>query len=173
MNSVSDALTGNDENADDRPRWGASIDRGVAVIAKHLKNLPNAPGVYRMVGPKGDALYVGKAKSLRKRVTSYTNIAALSNRLQRMVAATASVEVITTKSAAEGGAYGAAMLAAVGTGHWQSIDEAAEICAADNRWTPDAGRHAAYSQLFEIYRTLYGSLTEANNRLSAFVTDGS
>ena len=77
------------------------VMEGAAVITAALPNLPLAPGVYRMLDAKGDALYVGKARSLRKRVTSYTQIARLPERLRRMVFETRSLEVITTASEAE------------------------------------------------------------------------
>jgi excinuclease ABC subunit C len=74
---------------------------GAAVIHSHLPTLPNGPGVYRMLDAKGDVLYVGKAKSLKKRLPAYTKPAALSARLQRMVALTHGVEVVTTASDVE------------------------------------------------------------------------
>ncbi|GAB5467465.1 MAG: xylulokinase [Rhodospirillales bacterium] len=77
-------------------------------------------------------------------------------------------EVATTPSAAEGAAYGAAMLAAVGSGAWRDLAEAAQVCSSDRRWRADPARHAAYSELFDIYRGLYGSLTSANARLAGF-----
>ncbi|WP_198378041.1 excinuclease ABC subunit UvrC [Neoroseomonas rubea] len=77
------------------------IADGLAVIEAALPNLPLAPGVYRMLDAKGDALYVGKARSLRKRVTSYTQVARLSERLRRMVFETRSMEIVTTASEAE------------------------------------------------------------------------
>jgi len=63
--------------------------------------MPANPGVYRMLDAKGDALYVGKARNLRKRVTSYTQIARLPERLRRMVADTAQMEIVTTHTEAE------------------------------------------------------------------------
>jgi excinuclease ABC subunit C len=54
-----------------------------------------------MLDEKGEALYVGKARSLRKRVTSYTQVARLPERLRRMVFETRSLEVVTTGSEAE------------------------------------------------------------------------
>lgn len=74
---------------------------GIAVIRRAVATLPDSPGVYRMLDGAGDALYVGKAKSLKRRVPSYTRPALLPLRLQRMVSATASVEVVTTASEAE------------------------------------------------------------------------
>jgi excinuclease ABC subunit C len=75
--------------------------RGLGVIADQLPTLPMAPGVYRMLNGNGDALYVGKAKDLRKRVTSYTNLSRMSGRLLRMIAETATLEVITTNTEVE------------------------------------------------------------------------
>ncbi|MHA1599271.1 MAG: excinuclease ABC subunit UvrC [Alphaproteobacteria bacterium] len=74
---------------------------GVAVLLAAIKTLPNTPGVYRMLNRKGDALYVGKAKNLKKRVTSYCQTAKLPRRLQRMVAATVALEVVTTHTELE------------------------------------------------------------------------
>ncbi len=74
---------------------------GLAVIEAALATLPLSPGVYRMLDAKGEALYVGKARSLKKRVTSYTQVARLSERLRRMVFETRSLEVVTTASEAE------------------------------------------------------------------------
>ena len=77
------------------------LQRGVEVIAAQLKNLPSGPGVYRMLNANGDPLYVGKARSLRKRVGTYTQIDRLANRLQRMVAETTTLEVIATHTEVE------------------------------------------------------------------------
>ncbi|HTI00014.1 MAG TPA: excinuclease ABC subunit UvrC, partial [Acidisoma sp.] len=78
-----------------------SIAHGVAVIERALETMPLVPGVYRMLDGKGDALYVGKARSLKKRVTNYTQIARLPERLRRMVAETISMEIVTTHTEAE------------------------------------------------------------------------
>jgi excinuclease ABC subunit C len=75
--------------------------QGLAVLEAALPTLPTSPGVYRMLDEKGEALYVGKARSLRKRVTSYTQISRLPERLRRMVFETRSLEVVTTASEAE------------------------------------------------------------------------
>jgi excinuclease ABC subunit C len=60
-----------------------------------------SPGVYRMLDAKGDALYVGKARSLKRRVTSYTQIGRLPERLRRMVSETVTMETVTTHTEAE------------------------------------------------------------------------
>ncbi len=79
----------------------ASLGRGLSVIAEALKSLPSGPGVYRMLNRRGDALYVGKAQNLKKRVASYATLAKLPRRLQRMVAETARLEVVTTHTEIE------------------------------------------------------------------------
>jgi excinuclease ABC subunit C len=71
------------------------------VIETALMTMPSSPGVYRMLDAKGEALYVGKARNLVRRVTSYTQVGRLSERLRRMVAETASMEIITTHTEAE------------------------------------------------------------------------
>jgi excinuclease ABC subunit C len=63
--------------------------------------MPLSPGVYRMLDAKGEALYVGKARVLKKRVVSYTQIARLPERLRRMVSETVSMEILTTHTEAE------------------------------------------------------------------------
>jgi len=77
------------------------LDTGVAAIRKTVKTLPVRPGVYRMLDAKGDVLYVGKARALRNRVTNYTQVSRLSKRLQRMVAQTRSMQIVTTNTEAE------------------------------------------------------------------------
>ena len=71
------------------------------MLRTHLKVLPGQPGVYRMIAEDGSVLYVGKAKSLKKRVASYTQRSRLPTRIQRMVAQTRSLEVVTTRTEAE------------------------------------------------------------------------
>ncbi|NNM56633.1 excinuclease ABC subunit UvrC [Acidocella sp.] len=79
----------------------ADIPTGVEIILTALETMPGNPGVYRMLDAKGDALYVGKARNLKKRVVSYTQLARLPERLRRMVAATAAMEILTTHTEAE------------------------------------------------------------------------
>ncbi len=74
---------------------------GVTIIETALETMPANPGVYRMLDAKGDALYVGKAKNLKKRVVSYTQVSRLPERLRRMVADTAAMEILTTHTEAE------------------------------------------------------------------------
>ncbi|WP_242146780.1 excinuclease ABC subunit UvrC [Sphingomonas sp. BAUL-RG-20F-R05-02] len=77
------------------------LETGVAAIRNVLRTLPIRPGVYRMQDARGDVLYVGKAKALKNRVTNYTQIERLSKRLQRMVAQTRSMTIVTTNNEAE------------------------------------------------------------------------
>ncbi|MFP4385870.1 MAG: excinuclease ABC subunit UvrC [Alphaproteobacteria bacterium] len=78
-----------------------SIRRGVEIISSYADSLPLRPGVYRMIAADGGVLYVGKAKALKKRVSSYTHFEALSQRLQKMVSLTVRMEFITTHTEAE------------------------------------------------------------------------
>jgi excinuclease ABC subunit C len=75
--------------------------KGVARIQAYLKTLPDAPGVYRMLDARGDVLYVGKAKSLKKRVASYAKTGGHSERIARMIADTADMLFVTTQSETE------------------------------------------------------------------------
>ncbi|MCX8506672.1 MAG: GIY-YIG nuclease family protein, partial [Alphaproteobacteria bacterium] len=74
---------------------------GAAMIAEKLPNLPNSPGVYRMFAADGSLLYVGKAKSLKKRVGQYRAGPRLGPRIERMVAQAAELEIVTTTTEAE------------------------------------------------------------------------
>jgi len=77
------------------------LDTGIAAIRNVLKTLPLKPGVYRMHDARGDVLYVGKARALKKRVGNYVQIDRMPNRLRRMVALTRSMTIVTTNSEAE------------------------------------------------------------------------
>jgi excinuclease ABC subunit C len=74
---------------------------GIETIRAVARTLPAGPGVYRMLNAKGEALYVGKARNLKNRVTNYTNLAGLSNRIRRMIAETAAMEIVTTHTEVE------------------------------------------------------------------------
>jgi excinuclease ABC subunit C len=77
------------------------LEAGVAAIRNVWKTLPGKPGVYRMHDARGDVLYVGKARALKNRVSNYTAVDRLPNRLRRMVAQTRSMTIVTTNSEAE------------------------------------------------------------------------
>ncbi|HNN56058.1 MAG TPA: excinuclease ABC subunit UvrC, partial [Novosphingobium sp.] len=77
------------------------LEAGVAAIREVLATLAPRPGVYRMLDARGDVLYVGKARALRNRVANYTQIERLPLRLQRMVAQTRAMTIVTTNSEAE------------------------------------------------------------------------
>ena len=79
----------------------AAAPRGVAAIEAALATMPVSPGVYRMLDAKGEALYVGKARALRKRVAAYVQPARLPERLRRMVSETVAMEIVTTHTEAE------------------------------------------------------------------------
>jgi excinuclease ABC subunit C len=78
-----------------------SLERGCALIRDYTRMLPDTPGVYRMLNDKGDVLYVGKAKALRKRVLSYTMPGRMIIRIQRMVSQTVGMEFIHTHTEVE------------------------------------------------------------------------
>src|SRR5499427_5361166 len=78
-----------------------SLAAGRAAILRFAKVAPSAPGVYRMIGAQGDVLYVGKAKNIRKRVTAYVRPTGHDSRITRMIAATTTLEFVTTKTETE------------------------------------------------------------------------
>ncbi len=82
-------------------KTASSPARGAEVIAGYLPTLPTAPGVYRMLAVTGDALYVGKARNLRRRVATYAQPRRLGTRLHRMVSETVAMEFVTTHTEAE------------------------------------------------------------------------
>ena len=75
--------------------------KGAARVEAYLKDLPDVPGVYRMLNGKGEVLYVGKARSLKKRVAAYAKPATLPYRISRMVSETAEMIFISTASETE------------------------------------------------------------------------
>ena len=74
---------------------------GADLIGEFVKRLPNAPGVYRMLNKDGEVMYVGKARSLKKRVSNYAQGRVHSNRLARMVRDTVHMEFVTTRTEVE------------------------------------------------------------------------
>src|SRR3546814_11424258 len=85
------------DGEDDQP----DLERGAEAIRSVVRKLPTRPGVYRMLDARGDVLYVGKARALKNRVTHYTQVARLPQRLQRMVSQPRAMESVTTVSEAE------------------------------------------------------------------------
>ncbi|GGF88440.1 UvrABC system protein C [Azorhizobium oxalatiphilum] len=85
-----------EDEADEAEVAEGPLATGRAVIARAAKHAPMGPGVYRMLGADGTVLYVGKAKSIKKRILSYTRLIGHTNRIARMISATASMEFVTT-----------------------------------------------------------------------------
>ena len=75
--------------------------KGAEAIRSYLPRLADKPGVYRMIGADGDVLYVGKARSLKKRVASYAKMTGHTNRIMRMILATETMEFVTTETETE------------------------------------------------------------------------
>ncbi len=84
-----------------RGRDKPDLEAGIAAIRNVLRTLPARPGVYRMQDAGGDVLYVGKARSLKARVTNYTQVTRMPRRLQRMVSLTRAMTIVTTATEAE------------------------------------------------------------------------
>ncbi len=95
------AAAASDAGGRRRAPLGSALEDGRRVIRDHLKTLPGRPGVYRMIDADGTVLYVGKAKSLKKRVSSYTKIKGKSIRALNLIAQTADMEFITTHTEVE------------------------------------------------------------------------
>jgi excinuclease ABC subunit C len=78
-----------------------TLAAGRTAITRFAKLAPSAAGVYRMIDAQGDVLYVGKAKNIRKRVTAYARPTGHDSRISRMIAATVSLEFVSTKTETE------------------------------------------------------------------------
>ena len=101
------------EDEDDDERLPEAVDEseeavsegplatGRNVIAEAVRHAPSSPGVYRMLNAAHDVLYVGKAKSVKKRLASYARPTGHVMRISRMIAATVSVEIISTETETE------------------------------------------------------------------------
>ncbi len=74
---------------------------GMALIQDEARRLPDTPGVYRMIGDEAEVLYVGKARSLKKRVTHYAQGRFHTQRIAHMVHLTRSMEFTTTRTETE------------------------------------------------------------------------
>ncbi len=71
---------------------------GAALIKDEVKRLPDAPGVYRMIGEDAEVLYVGKARSLKKRVLQYAQGRFHTQRIAHMVDLTREMVFVTTRT---------------------------------------------------------------------------
>jgi excinuclease ABC subunit C len=74
---------------------------GRAAILRDARHAPSSPGVYRMIDAAGEVLYVGKAKSIKKRILAYARPTGHDTRIERMIAATSALEFVTTRSEME------------------------------------------------------------------------
>ncbi|HVY88150.1 MAG TPA: excinuclease ABC subunit UvrC, partial [Hyphomonadaceae bacterium] len=90
-----------DEPASDAARPAGARLTGPDVIKDNLKRLPGRPGVYRMYGETGDLLYVGKARNLKARVSSYAKMGGHTQRIARMISLTRSMEFVVTTTETE------------------------------------------------------------------------
>jgi excinuclease ABC subunit C len=79
----------------------STLAAGRATIERAVKLAPTSPGVYRMLNAANDVLYVGKAKSVKKRLSSYARPTGHPARIARMIAATVAVEIISTGTETE------------------------------------------------------------------------
>lgn len=93
----------------DAIQWDSALDEsdaiagltGSDIINAFVKRLPNKPGVYRMFNQARDVLYVGKARSLKKRVSNYARPIGHTNRIARMIRETATMEFVVTRTETE------------------------------------------------------------------------
>jgi len=87
--------------ADEADAALGSLAAGREAILHHVKLAPARPGVYRMIDHRGDVLYVGKAKNIKKRVAAYARPTGLDTRIERMIAATRTLEFVVTRTETE------------------------------------------------------------------------
>src|SRR5271169_4480264 len=90
-----------DIGLDEPPAEPMSLARGAGAIKDFWRHAPLGPGVYRMIGAEGEVLYVGKARSIKRRIAAYMTPERQSTRIARMVAQTRSMVFVTTESEAE------------------------------------------------------------------------
>jgi len=86
---------------DDAPAEPGSLARGAETVREFWRHAPTRPGVYRMIGAEGEVLYVGKARSIKKRIAAYMVPERQPSRIARMVSQTRSLVFVTTESEAE------------------------------------------------------------------------
>ena len=90
-----------DKNLVEEGQARADTPTGHMVIQAYVKTLDGSPGVYRMLDRQGEVLYVGKARNLKKRVSNYGKAHGHSARIGRMIASTATMMFLTTKTETE------------------------------------------------------------------------
>jgi excinuclease ABC subunit C len=78
-----------------------SLAAGRDAIVHAIKEAPSRPGVYRMIDGRGDVLYVGKAKNIKKRIGAYARPTGLDTRIERMIAQTRTLEFVVTRTETE------------------------------------------------------------------------
>ena len=78
-----------------------SLAAGREAVLHYVKLAPSRPGVYRMIDGRGDVLYVGKAKNIKKRIAAYARPTGLDTRIERMIAATRTLEFVVTRTETE------------------------------------------------------------------------
>jgi excinuclease ABC subunit C len=78
-----------------------SLAAGRDAIVHAIKEAPSRPGVYRMIDGRGDVLYVGKAKNIKKRIGAYARPTGLDTRIERMIAQTRTMEFVVTRTETE------------------------------------------------------------------------
>ncbi len=119
---------------DEPPAEPARVARGAEAIREFWRHAPLGPGVYRMIGAEGEVLYVGKARSIKKRIAAYMAPERQPSRIERMVAQTRSMVFVTTE-------FGRRGVAARGESH-QATEAALQ-------------RHAARRQELSLYPDLH------------------
>ena len=96
-----EALAGPDLDLAEEDALPGKLARGAAVVKSFWRHAPMGPGVYRMCASDGEVLYVGKARSIKKRIANYTKLDRQSTRIARMIAQTVSMVFVTTGTEAE------------------------------------------------------------------------
>ena len=96
-----DELAGALDLAAEGETVSASLQRGSEVIKSYLRDAPTGPGVYRMISAEGEVLYVGKAKSVKKRIASYARDGGHNGRIARMISLTSSMVFVSTATETE------------------------------------------------------------------------
>ena len=101
LDEAEPASPGLELDVDESPAEPGPLARGAEIIKAFWRHAPNGPGVYRMLGADGEVLYVGKARSIKKRILAYTTPDRQSIRIARMISQTVSMVFVTTESEAE------------------------------------------------------------------------